>query len=159
MLALSIRQPWASLIMKARKDVENRNWPTRVRGRILVHAAKGMTRDEHEDAIEFAVDAIRADPKNAGGKRQTTLRELGFDFDALERGGFVGTVEIVDCVQASPSPWFMGAYGFVLRDPQPMEFVPWKGQLGFFEVTDQALQAARTATPSPASGGSDAHPT
>lgn len=147
MLALSIRQPWASLIIKAGKDIENRDWPTRVRGRILVHAAKGMTHDEYEDAILFAVGAIRRDPRNAGATKTRTLRELGFAREDLERGGFVGTVEIVDCVQASESPWFMGRYGFVLRDPQPMEFVPWKGQLGFFEVTDQALQAARATQP------------
>lgn len=41
MLALSIRQPWASLILKAGKDIENRCWQTKVRGRVLIHAAKG----------------------------------------------------------------------------------------------------------------------
>ena len=49
MLALSIRQPWASLILKAGKDIENRDWPTKFRGRILIHAAKGCTRDEWEN--------------------------------------------------------------------------------------------------------------
>jgi hypothetical protein len=134
MLALSIRQPWASLIVKAGKGVENRDWPTKVRGRILVHAAKGMTHAEYEDAIDFAVHAIRADPRNAGAAKIVTLRELGFAVDALERGGIIGSVEIVDCVQHSDSPWFMGRYGFVLRDPQPLPFRPWKGQLGFFDV-------------------------
>ena len=135
MLALSIRQPWASLILKAGKDIENRDWLIKYRGRILVHAAKGMTRAEHEDAIHFAVTAIRADPRNAGGK-QITLRELGFDFDALQRGGIIGSVEIADCVTDSASPWFVGRYGFVLRDPQPLPFVPLKGRLGFFDVPD-----------------------
>lgn len=139
MLALSIRQPWASLIMKARKDVENRNWPTKVRGRILVHAAKGMTRDEHEDAIEFAVGAIRTDPRNVGAPKRTTLRELGFAYEDLARGGIVGSVEIVDCVRVCASPWFMGEFGFLLRDPKPLPFTPWKGQLGFFDVPESAL--------------------
>ena len=39
MIAISIRQPWASLILKCGKDIENRSWPTKFRGRILVHAA------------------------------------------------------------------------------------------------------------------------
>lgn len=134
MLALSIRQPWASLILKAGKSIENRDWPTKVRGRILIHASKGMTRAEHEDAIDFAVTAIRSDPRNQGKTKTVTLRELGFDFDALERGGIVGSVEIVDCVQHSDSPWFVGRYGFVLRDPRPLPFTPLKGQLGFFDV-------------------------
>ncbi len=136
MIALSIRQPWASLILKARKDIENRCWPTKVRGRILIHAAKGMTRAEHKDAIAFAVDAIRADPGNADAGRTVTLRELGFAFDDLPRGGIIGSVEVVDCVRLSDSPWFVGDYGFVLRDPQPLPFRPWKGQLGFFNVPD-----------------------
>lgn len=139
MLALSIRQPWASLILKAGKDIENRCWPTKVRGRILVHAAKGMTRQEHEDAIDFAVDAIRTAPRNAGAGRIVTLRELGFSIEDLARGGIIGSVEIVDCVTASDSPWFMGEFGFVLRDPRPLPFTPWKGQLGFFDVPESAL--------------------
>lgn len=139
MLAISIRQPWASLILKAGKDIENRCWATKVRGRVLIHAAKGMTKGEHEDAIEFAVDAIRADPRNAGVTKMRTLRELGFAFEELERGGIIGSVEIVDCVTSSTSPWFVGQFGFVLRNPLPLTFVPWKGQLGFFKVPEGAL--------------------
>lgn len=142
MLALSIRQPWASLILKAGKDIENRAWPTKYRGRILVHAAQGMTRAEHEDAIHFAVAAIRAQPRREGPTKMVTLRELGFDFDELQRGGVVGTVEIVDCVRDSLSPWFVGPCGFVLRDPQPLPFVPLKGRLGFFDVPESVWSHA-----------------
>lgn len=150
-LALSIRQPWASLIIKCGKDIENRTWATKLRGRIFVHAAKGMTRGEHEDAIGFAVDAIRADPKNKGAQTRT-LRDLGFAFDDLPRGGIIGTVEIVDCVQSSESPWFMGPYGFVLRDPQPLPFQPLKGALGFFAVPDDCRAAIARATGAPTHG-------
>lgn len=122
MLALSIRQPWASLILKAGKDIENRCWPTRVRGRILIHAAKGCTRAELEDGLEFA--------EWATGQRYTA------DLKTIVRGGIVGTVELVDCVTASKSPWFVGEYGFVLRDPQLLPFTPYTGQLGFFSVPD-----------------------
>jgi hypothetical protein len=53
----------------------------------------------------------------------------------IERGGIVGSVEIVDCVTHSNSPWFMGTYGFVLRDPVALPVRPYRGELGFFEVT------------------------
>ena len=139
MIALSIRQPWASLILKAGKDIENRCWPTKFRGRMLIHSAKGMTRTEHEDAIAFAVGAIQADPRNAGTAKRTTLRDLGFAFDDLQRGGIVGSVEIVDCVSSSASPWFCGGYGFVLRNPQMLPFAPFKGSLGFFDVPSAAM--------------------
>ena len=142
MKALSMRQPWASLILKAGKNIENRSWPTKFRGRVLVHASKGMTRDEHEDAIHFAVAAIKAHQRNAGATQTRTLRELGFAFEDLPRGGIIGSVEIVDCVTDSASPWFMGEFGFVLRNPIALPFVPFKGQLGFFDVPADRAAAA-----------------
>lgn len=124
MIALSIRQPWAWLILHAGKDIENRCWPTRFRWRVLVHAAKGMTLDEWSSAWTFA----------AGSGASAKALEAGITSKNIERGGIVGSVEIVDCVRASTSPWFVGEYGFVLRNPQPLPFRPWRGQLGFFEV-------------------------
>jgi len=128
MMALSIRQPWACLILKAGKDIENRCWPTRYRGRMLIHAAKGCTRDELEGALDFAEDV--------SGVRYSV------DLKTIPRGGIVGSVEVVGCVRASTSPWFVGEYGFVLRDPQVLPFRPWKGQLGFFEVPDAVAELA-----------------
>ena len=55
-------------------------------------------------------------------------------FDALQRGGIVGQVDIVDCVTESLSPWYMGAVGLVLANAKPLPFRPLKGALGFFEV-------------------------
>ncbi len=126
MLALSIRQPWAWLILRAGKDVENRDWQTKVRGRVLIHASVGMTRYEYLDAIDFIVDS--------------GMPPLPVDFPAyehLERGGIVGSIEIVDSVTSHASPWFVGRYGFVLRDPRPLPFRPYKGRLGFFEVPNE----------------------
>ena len=60
MKALSIRQPWATLILHGQKDIENRSWATRQRGQVLIHASKGMTRDEWEESIIFAGPMLRA---------------------------------------------------------------------------------------------------
>jgi len=49
--ALSIRQPWAWLIVNGWKDIENREWSTRFRGRLLIHAGKQIESD--------AVEALR----------------------------------------------------------------------------------------------------
>ena len=38
MKTLSVRQPWANLIVRGIKDIENRSWKTNFRGRILIHA-------------------------------------------------------------------------------------------------------------------------
>lgn len=128
MLALSIRQPWAWLILHGGKDIENRDWPTKFRGRVLVHASKGCTEAEYEYGVDAGV---------AWGANLRTMP----GWKSIERGGIVGSVEIVDCVQHSDSPWFVGRYGFVLRDPQPLPFVPYRGQLGFFDVPAEALAA------------------
>lgn len=126
-LAISIRQPWAWLILHAGKDIENRNWQCRVRGRVLIHAAKGMSRGEYVEAFAFAARC------GFRGRRP--------EFEAVERGGIVGSVEIVDCVTASRSPWFVGEYGFVLRDPRVLPFVPWRGELGFFACDHERATA------------------
>lgn len=125
-VALSIRQPWAWLILNAGKDIENRNWPTKFRGRVLIHASKGMTRAEYEAGV---------DPLwHCGGP---TIELPGMH--DLDRGGIVGSVEIVDCVAVSDSPWFCGRFGFVLRDPRSLPFTPCRGQLGFFRAPDGAI--------------------
>ena len=124
-LALSIRQPWASLILLAGKDIENRKWETRVRGPILIHAAKGMTRREYLDAMDFA---------DANGTCRIGHLFDSFFPDNLPRGGIIGSVNLTDCVYQSDSPWFQGPYGFVLCDPRPLPFIPFTGQLGFFDV-------------------------
>lgn len=119
-LAISVRQPWAWSIIYGGKDIENRDWPTRIRGRVLIHAAKGMTDDEYHDTVVFAHGLGVSVP-------MATM---------LHRGGIIGSVEIVDCVERSPSPWFFGRFGFVLRNPIPCEFRPMRGALGFFKVPE-----------------------
>lgn len=129
-LAISVRQPWSWAILHAGKDIENRDWPTKVRGRVCLHASKGMTRDEYEDCL---------DTLHAVSLRRPFTPGLALpEFEGLLRGGIVGTVEIAGCVTDSASPWFFGRYGFVLRNAEPLaDFIPVKGALGFFRWRDQ----------------------
>lgn len=122
MKALSIRQPWAWLIIYGGKDIENRSWHTKHRGRFLVHAAKGMTMAEYDNALAYCQERNLPMPPSPY-------------FGNLHRGGIIGSVELVDSVDTSDSPWYMGQKGFVLRDPKPLTFTPLKGRLQFFEVS------------------------
>jgi hypothetical protein len=136
MKVLSIRQPWAWLIIHGAKDIENRSWRTNVRGRVLVHAAKGMTVSEWNEAYRFVADRFGVNP----------ARRIPLPID-MQRGGLVGSVEIIGCINRAEHPatavsrWFVGTYGFVLRDPQPMTFVPMRGALGFFNVPEMKAAA------------------
>lgn len=123
-LALSVRQPWAWAIFHG-KDVENRSWQAvnhglTKRGRVCIHAAKGLKKDEYEDARDF-INAILV-PR---GLRCPEAIDL-------LRGGIIGSVDVVDVVTESDSDWFMGPRGLVLRDPVPCEFIPAVGALGYF---------------------------
>ena len=128
MKALSIRQPWAWLIIHGGKDIENRTWRTSFRGRVLIHAAKGMTHQELVDAYDFV---------HAFDPRLARRMENG----QLDRGGVIGEVEIVDCIHdtsgrwfVGKSLWFVGPYGFALRNPTTLAYHKCAGKLGFFDV-------------------------
>lgn len=131
--ALSIRQPWAWAIINAGKDIENRDWSTRFRGPVCIHASKGMTNREWDEAMDFIDRAFPVPLASQIGRRRSATGSL----DA-KRGGIIGVAEIVDCVEASPSPWFFGRYGFVLSNVRPVEFIPVKGALGFFKWRNNA---------------------
>ena len=122
MRALSILQPWAFLIVHGGKDVENRRWRTDVRGRFLVHAGKKWGPEQREDVAYV--------------RRHFPNIELPDQFDL---GGIVGAATLRDCVEQFDSPWFAGPYGFVLQDQRPCEFVPYRGELGWFDVPRSAI--------------------
>jgi len=117
---LSIRQPWAWLICHAGKDIENRTWKTNFRGHFLVHASKGLTRTEYDDACEWVSMDVGSIAIPA--------------YEDLERGGIIGRAVMTDCLRYYPSPWFQGPFGFVIDNPKPLPFFPCKGALGFFRL-------------------------
>lgn len=74
---LSLRQPWAELVIRGEKTVEYRSRPVNIRGRIYIYASLGrLHADDEADAAE----------------------EYGLDVDGLPRGVVIGTVEITDCL-------------------------------------------------------------
>jgi hypothetical protein len=123
MKTLSIRQPWAWLIVHGGKDIENRTWLTKFRGRFLVHASQGMTKEEYTSCAEFAQSLGVTVPSA----------------DQLLRGGIIGSVEVTDSVHTHPSAWYMGDKAMVLRAPRPLPFMPLKGRLGFFEAPGELI--------------------
>lgn len=114
LVALSVRQPWAHAIIHSGKDIENRTRCHRHRGLTLIHASAGMTQDEYVMAQQFVTERIPLVGQLPG-------------FAELERGGIIGAVDLVDCVDDSDSPWWMGPRGYVCANPRPIPFVPCRG--------------------------------
>lgn len=86
MKALSIKQPWASLIAHGIKDIENRTWKTNFRGRIYIHSS--MNWQKHEFTHE-----------------QSTILSLFDEVEEFNLSAIIGEVDIVDCVINHPSIW------------------------------------------------------
>lgn len=145
MKALSIRKPWASLIIKGVpvfklvdngdgstrvefvglvfKDVENRGWATEFRGRIYVHVP--LKEDDFIETMKWLGEHIGLAPYSC---------MLLASSQYSPKGCIIGEIDIVDCVTESKSPWFMGPNGLVLANPKAYEKpIPCKGKLGFFE--------------------------
>ncbi len=115
MKALSIRQPWAWLIVHGIKDIENRDWATNYRGEFLIHASKTFDSDGY--------DFIR--------KTFSISMPKSWQF---ELGGIIGIANLIECVDSHPSKWFFGKYGFVISDAKPLNFVALRGKQMFFDV-------------------------
>jgi hypothetical protein len=123
--ALSIRQPWAWLIVNGHKDIENRSWKpaaNRIGQRFAVHASqKRLTKDDFEYFLEVVKDRkIKNYPKT---------------IDDFDYGVIVGTVQLDDVVRGSKSFWaFRGNYHWVLSKAKKLRPKKIKGQLGFFKI-------------------------
>jgi hypothetical protein len=111
---LSVRHPWAWLLVNGPKDGENRSWPTKVRGLVAIHAGKTV---DHKDITDL---------------REKCRIHLPATFDT---GKIVGFVNIVGCVRDHDSGWFFPPNFFFVTNAR----VAWdgpavKGRLGFFQT-------------------------
>jgi hypothetical protein len=113
--ALSIRQPWAALIVSGYKLVENRTWDTRWRGTLAVHAGK------------------KTDPNGL-----VAASDFGLSFDLPMPTGYLGIAELVDVHWSEDGsccgPWAEpGVYHWCLSNPRPLpEPLPGLGRLGLY---------------------------
>ena len=153
MKAITMKQPWASLIVHGIKDIENRSWRTNFRGRVLIHASGSHGR-------KFSVDLTDAQTKAAFA---TIAKETMFG--NMPFGAIIGSVEIVDCVINHPSIWAEKTenytvsmnpkihenitgkkvvYNWVLANPVLFKKpIPAKGKLSFWEYDGLSMQAKK----------------
>jgi len=128
---LSVRQPWAWLLVHGPKDVENRTWETRYRGPLLIHASKTP---EAED-WRWLVDK---------GHKILPL-------DDLPRGAIIGAMNLVDCSKTCRSDWHNpGCWGWYVASPRVLPApIPYRGQQGIFPVPATVLAGKGFAAATP----------
>ncbi|MGE4194684.1 MAG: RNA-binding protein [Pseudodesulfovibrio sp.] len=139
--AISIRQPWAGLIVLGFKDIENRTWPTppaMIGKNFLIHAGKQpdpniIDRREHNPIVSAAFDlAVRCGISGHAFDLATEANPQAFNM-----GGIVGVAKIVTCLTDSGSCWASperGTFHWLLGNRKALPFHPCKGSLGLFRI-------------------------
>lgn len=135
MKALSLTQPWATLVVTGEKEIETRSWRTNYGGMIAIHASKGFPGwAQRQSRYPFFSEA---------------LDHHGFkSIDDLPRGAIVGVASIVGCVTVESIRDTLsleehefgdysdgeGRWAWLLDDPQMIEPIPCSGALSLWEV-------------------------
>jgi hypothetical protein len=132
MKALTLTQPWATLVAVGAVTHETRSWQTKYRGPLAIHAAKGFPK--------WAREICSTQPF------RRLLAQHGYrDPTGLPVGVVLGTVELVDCLAVTkanlpPEPdRSVGEYGpgrfmWVLQNVKTLpEPILAKGMLGLWE--------------------------
>jgi hypothetical protein len=123
MKCLSLKQPFAELLVSGKKPIELRKWNTKFRGKFLIHASK-------------QVDEERAS-------------SLNIDHTKLSKGAIIGTADLYDVKEYKSKAEFVkdknkhyadikkfgSKYGFMVRNAYRFRTPkPYPGRLRFFEV-------------------------
>lgn len=156
MKVISLRQPWATLVVVNRKRIETRSWATTYRGPLLIHAGKKFME---------GVEPSFQDPFFSDLVAIYGIRLPGFPFGAI-----IGKVEMVGCYKIGgktaevniydeaipawvhyeippPEPelsfgdYTPGRYAWLFQKPVRFKRpILWKGLLGLFNVPDEAVK-------------------
>jgi hypothetical protein len=111
MTAISIRQPWASLIATGKKTIETRTWPTKHRGPLLICVSQSPKRHGLPTGVALAIaDVIDCRPMTKAD-------------------------EPAACCDIYPKAW-----SWVLANVRAIDHFKVKGQLGLFKVELPATQ-------------------
>lgn len=121
MKALSLKQPFAELIVGGKKTIELRKWNTNFRGEFFVHASLNTKKEwlEKYGFKELPQGCIVGKARLVDVKKYKNKEELEADADK-------------HC--AGKEWWSEPTYGFILKNAQRLDSIPLKGKLNFFDV-------------------------
>lgn len=138
MKAISLWEPWASLIRTGAKTYETRHWPTKHRGPLLICAAKGgLANGELMNLLNDPVFKKGLSPLLPGRDLTT---------DNLYHGEAVAIINLVDCIptetmtaeqigtDAPFGNFSPGRFAWKLENTRAIDPFPVKGRQGLFNV-------------------------
>lgn len=156
MKAITLTQPWATLVAVGAKRYETRSWPTSYRGPLAIHAAKGLNPIGGEVGLRAFVQSSPFWRALSGGKPLTPAN-LEAVAAGLPRGAVVATCELGNVHRTEElfltaealargeeqfGDWSPGRFAWWLKDVEALpEPVLVGGQLGLWEWDGQ-VQAA-----------------
>lgn len=132
--AISIKQPWSYLICAGIKDVENRTWATKYRGRVYIHASAKPVGQYFSEGV-FTADQLNY-----------LIQSKKIDLiEKVQLSAIIGHVDIVNCIskerngKGSDSIWAEpDCFHWILRNPvlfdKPILNV--KGKLSFWDCSE-----------------------
>ncbi len=122
MKCLSVSQPFAELIVLGKKSIELRNWNTNFRGEFLIHAPLKIRIDDSKRLKinkKFVTGAIIGKAELYHVKKYNSRKEIRLD----------------QKFHLSAKKFQNKTFGFMLKNVKAFRIpIPWKGQLGFFDV-------------------------
>ncbi len=141
MKAISLWQPWATLMAIGAKKIETRSWATRYRGPLIIHAAKRWTLEQRG----IAGSAVFVSALEQHGYR---------DHNAFPLGAALAVVDLVDCVQHVETSaeerllgdFLPGRWFWITENVRPFDSpIPMTGARRLFDVTDKEVLARALA--------------
>ena len=125
MKALSLTQPWATLVATDQKRIETRSWRTNYRGPLYIHAAKRFPPHAREFALKvYGNPAVLPYITRGAIIARAYLLEVCPVEDLL-------ALSVQEAKYGDYSP---GRFAYLLSNIEQLEPIPWKGALGLFEV-------------------------
>ena len=124
MKVLSIKEPWASLIMNGTKKIKTRSWKTKYRGEIYIHASLSKTKITKPEVYEL-------------------IKDMNF-----KCGYIICKCNLVDCIYMTDEyvndmktnhyeeyicgHYEVGRYAWIVEDVRVIEPIEAKGKLGLW---------------------------
>ncbi len=146
MKAITLWQPWASLIASGAKKIETRSWATNYRGALAIHAAKT---DNEELRAMISMWHIQTGLAPLKGQKNI-LPELtwsGIQWDDLPKGCVIAICKLVDCIPTDNmtqkqieierhfGDFSPGRFAWILEDVQLLpEPIPVNGKQGLWNL-------------------------